>query len=243
MFHGDPRSVKERIREGVWEALEKSGEAIFPLPARGRVPNFRGSDAAALRLRELKEYRSAKTVMVNPDAAQLPVRRMCLMDGKKVLMATPRLRRGFFIIDPARTGNAGGCATIAGALRHGAAADLRRTKVDLIVEGSVAVDACGGRVGKGSGWGDLEYAVLRESGAASEDVKVVTTVHDLQVTDDPIPMEPHDMPVDIILTPTRTITAKPTHPKPQGIAWGKLGREKLELVRKILGAASCVKRE
>jgi len=46
------------------------------------------------------------------------------------------------------------------------------------------------------------------------------TVHDKQLVDD-IPVEKllvHDVPVDIICTPTQVIFTKTTIPKPQGLA-------------------------
>ncbi|MEM2878844.1 MAG: 5-formyltetrahydrofolate cyclo-ligase [Candidatus Hadarchaeales archaeon] len=236
MFQDDIRSAKQRIRERVWSEMEAKGVASFPLPPMGRVPNFKGSELAASRMRELEEYSSADVIMVNPDAPQLPVRRMALLDEKRLLMATPALRAGLVILDPKRMDDPARAATIPGAVKHGKPADLRSVEVDLIVEGSVAVDACGGRVGKGAGWGDLEYAVLRESGAADGSVKVVTTVHDIQMIDDPIPMEPHDMPVDLILTPTKIVRAETGHPRPDGVIWDKLDPAKRDLVRRMLKA-------
>lgn len=229
--------LKQGIRERVWEEMERKGVASFPLPIRGRVPNFTGSARAAMRIREMKEYASAEVVMVNPDAPQHPVRRMSLQDGKKLLMATPALKKGLILIEPEDARDPFRAATIQGAMRCGKPVDLRLLKVDLIVEGSVAVDPLGGRVGKGSGWGDLEYAVLRESGAADESVRVVTTVHDLQVIEGPIPMEPHDMPVDTVLTPTRRIETARVHPKPGGIIWEKLDGAKTDLIRRALGSS------
>lgn len=59
------------------------------------------------------------------------------------------------------------------------------------------------------------------------------TVHDKQLVDD-IPVEKllvHDVPVDIICTPTQVIFTKTTIPKPQGIYWEKLSPEKLGQIR------------
>ena len=39
----------------------------------------------------------------------------------------------------------------------------------------------GHRIGKGEGFGDLEFAVLAETGAVTENTVIVTTVHDCQV--------------------------------------------------------------
>ena len=41
------------------------------------------------------------------------------------------------------------------------------------------------RIGKGKGYADLEYAMLRTMGAIDENTPVVTSVHDSQVMDIP----------------------------------------------------------
>jgi 5-formyltetrahydrofolate cyclo-ligase len=209
---------KEAIRERVWRELEMRRVAAFPRPVRGRIPNFVGSREAAIRLRSLSFYRSAETVFANPDAAQLPVREMALRDGKCVIMATPRLREGFITIDPREVKDPNVAATIRGAFKYGRKTDLRGIKVDLIVEGSVAVDRKGGRVGKGGGFGDLEFAILREVGSITDATPLITTVHPLQIVEK-VPMTDHDVPVDFIITPDGTIETEHTYPKPRGIIW------------------------
>lgn len=209
---------KQQLRERVWRELEAKGVVAFPRPACGRIPNFIGSELAAERLRSLPAYASARTIMANPDAAQLAVRELALRDGKRLLMASPRLRAGFILLDPRTIRDPRRAATIRGALKHGRKVNVRQVKVDLIVEGSVAVDLKGGRVGKGGGFGDLEVAILREVGAATDDTPILTTVHELQIVES-VPMTEHDAPVDFIITPGRTIEVKRVHRKPKGILW------------------------
>merc|ERR1719453_2947335 len=90
-------------------------------------------------------------------------------------------------------------------------------KVDMVVIGSVAVNpANGARIGKGEGFAELEYGMLRMMGAVDDDAPVVSCIHDCQLVDD-IPTEKmlcHDVPVDIICTPTRTIRVPRVLPKP-----------------------------
>ncbi len=74
------------------------------------------------------------------------------------------------------------------------------------------------------GFAELEYGMLRFMGAIDDTTIVVTSVHDKQLVDD-IPFEKlliHDVPVDIICTPTQVIFTNTTIPKPQGIYWEKL---------------------
>lgn len=56
------------------------------------------------------------------------------------------------------------------------------------------------------GFAELEYGILRWMGAVDATTPVITTVHDCQVLEEDIPpgrMLEHDVPVDIIVTPTR----------------------------------------
>jgi len=181
--------------------MEKSGVAAFPLPCWGRIPNFVGAEAAADKLRQLEEWKRAKVVFVNPDSPQRKVRENALKDGKILIMASPRLKRGFILIDPAKVqGKEHFASTIKGAFQFGVETqDL--PKPDLIVEGSVAVDLQGHRLGKGHGYGDVEIEILERRFG---EIPVATTVHDMQVVEN-VPFEEKDKKVSLIVTPTRVI--------------------------------------
>ncbi len=211
---------KQQIRELVWHKLVKSGVARPPLPPEGRIPNFEGSERAADRLCSLRVYREADTVFANPDSPQLPLRERILRDGKRLIMASPRLRRGLLTLANVRSPRE--AATIRGALRFGRSVKPWDVKVDLMIEGSVAVDLQGGRVGKGGGFGDLEFAILKEARAVTDSVPIATTVHEIQIVN-AIPLEPHDVPVDLILTPRRTLRVVGRPPRPEGVLWYLVG--------------------
>ncbi len=229
----DARAAKQALRERVWRALEEAGEALFP-GAWGRIPNFRGASEAARRLRQLPVWREARVLKCNPDLPQLPLRRSALREGKTVYMAVPRLRNleCFIELDPARLGpRAWQAATIAGAFRYGRPVHPRDLPViDLVVCGSVAVDRQGGRVGKGGGYSDLEFAIAAHLGKVGPGTTIVTTVHPLQVLDEEVPMLPHDIPLDYIVTPQEVIACSRRHPRPRGIYWEMLEAEKLAAV-------------
>lgn len=77
-------------------------------------------------------------------------------------------------------------------------------KVGAIVVGSVAVSRNGARIGKGEGFAELEYGILRWMGAIDDSTPVITTVRDEQVVEiEAGKMLEHDVPVDIIVTPTQ----------------------------------------
>ncbi|MFQ6053166.1 MAG: 5-formyltetrahydrofolate cyclo-ligase [Candidatus Bathyarchaeia archaeon] len=221
---------KRRLREKVWRLLEERGVARFPRPVRGRIPNFHGSEAAARRILETDEFRRAEVVKVNPDYPQLEVRRGVLEAGKTLVMPSPRLRTGFLILDPERIPARlhRRAATIRGSFEHGSNVSPRDLPgVDLIVCGSVAVTERGLRIGKGGGYSELEYAILRELGLVEEGTPIMTTVHDLQVLED-APAEEHDFSIDVIATPTRLTRTRGPRRRPKGILWDKLSKRQID---------------
>ena len=194
-------SKKQLLREKIWSEMGRLRIAAFPLPCRGRIPNFKEAEAAAERLRQLKEWKKAKVVFVNPDSPQRKVRENALKDGKTLIVASPRLKKGFVLIDPAEVkGKERFASTIKGAFKFGLEVQ-DFSKPDLVVEGSVAVDTRGHRLGKGHGYSDLEIQMLKRMFGR---VLVTTTVHDIQVVEE-VPFEEKDEKVSIIVTPTQVI--------------------------------------
>ncbi len=210
---------KQQLREQVWDGLDEAGVARFPFPPHGRIPNFAGADEAAERLADTPEVRSAAAVKANPDAPQRPVRRAALGNGAVVYQAVPRLAdpEPFVELDPASVDDLDRATTIAGAEESGRQvppADV--PEIDLVVSGSVAVTTDGARVGKGEGYSDLEFAVLQELGLVSEATTVATTVHESQVVDD-APVDAHDVPMDLVVTPERVVRTETSHDRPDGV--------------------------
>ena len=219
---------KAAARRAVWRALRDFKAARFPFPVEGRIPNFAGADAAAARLLEHPLFERAKRVKVNPDSPQRYVRKLLLDRGIEVLTPTPRLRGGFYLLDP-KTIPAehywdAASLKMGGSWGRGVALTALPS-IDVIVMGSVAVTPAGKRLGKGHGYADLEFAILRELGHPA--VPVCTTVHSLQVLED-FPMQAHDVPVRLIATPDTLIEAQAALPAPAGIQWELLSEQSLD---------------
>jgi 5-formyltetrahydrofolate cyclo-ligase len=218
---------KETIRQQVWDDLEESGQARFPFPPHGRIPNFAGADEAAQRLQDTTVWKHAETIKTNPDAPQLPVRRAALRAGKTLYMAVPRLREEqcFLELDPDAIDDIDHATTVGGSSEAGVpVAPESMPAIDLIVSGSVAVDTHGGRIGKGEGYSDLEFALLREFELVGETTPVATTVHERQVRES-VPSDAHDVPLDLVVTPERTVETDPSRAKPESIDWELLDAE------------------
>lgn len=144
-------------------------------------------------------------------------------------MAVPRLREEecFLRLDPETIDDIDRATTIEGSSEYGTPvvpADVE--PIDLVVAGSVAVTSGGARVGKGEGYSDLEFALLREFDRVDDRTATATTVHELQLVDD-APTTPFDVPIDLVCTPERTLRADTPSRKPAGVDWEALGEDRL----------------
>ncbi|MGH3697262.1 MAG: 5-formyltetrahydrofolate cyclo-ligase [Pseudonocardiaceae bacterium] len=101
--------------------------------------------------------------------------------------------------------------------------------VDLIVCGSVAVNLSGVRIGKGAGYSDIEVALLAQAGIIGSQTTIVTTVHSLQVLDEPLPHHEHDFSVDYIVTPEKIIHCDAPY-RPTGVIWHALDADKIAAI-------------
>jgi 5-formyltetrahydrofolate cyclo-ligase len=198
----DVQAAKQLLRIKIWNKLEAERIARFPLPCYGRIPNFEGSEEAALNVRHLDEWKNARVIFANPDYAQRKVREYALMDRKILIMASPRLKHGFLLVNPGEAKSEVFASTIKGASKFGRSVNPENMpKPELVFEGSVAVDENGHRLGKGGGYGDIEIQIIRKRFAI---VPIVTTVHEIQVVK-AVPFGEKDERVSIIVTPSRTI--------------------------------------
>lgn len=226
---------KQDLREAAWRALEQAGAARFP-GTRGRIPNFVGAEEAARRLAGTEEWAAARTLKCNPDSPQRPVRHAALKAGKTVYMAVPRLAEAapFLVLDPARLGaeRLWKASSIKGASELGEPVGLADVpSIDLVVTGCVAVGRDGARLGKGGGYSDLEYAVLREGGQLGPTTPVVSTVHPTQLLDaGDIPMTAHDQSVDLVATPAGVERLDRVFERPTGILWDELDPGRIDAI-------------
>ncbi|MDW7990033.1 MAG: 5-formyltetrahydrofolate cyclo-ligase [Archaeoglobaceae archaeon] len=191
---------KEEVREYVWKKIEPLSK--FPSPY-GRIPNFRGAEKACEKIREIEEYWSSECVFSAPDSVLLRLREIVLEDGKTLLAALPRMK-DFVILDHRVK------PTIE-VMKIAQKADFRKLKkkVAIFAQGCVAVDLNGNRIGKGSGFGDREFEILKKEGLLTEKSLFVVVAHGLQVFSDLSHlMEKHDIRADVILTPEKIIRIK-----------------------------------
>jgi 5-formyltetrahydrofolate cyclo-ligase len=195
---------KDELRTCMWDTLEARKISNPKKPCRGRIPDFNGSKEAAGMLRSTEEWKKAEVVFSSPDTAQIKVREYALLDGKKLIMASPNLERGYILLDPLKVqGNEKTASSKDGAFKFGTSIQSF-PRVDMVVEGCVAVDISGGRLGKGKSYGDTEISKLFHEEVIGKNTPIATTVHEIQIVSS-VPMEAHDQKINMISTPRRVI--------------------------------------
>lgn len=224
--------AKNHLREKMWALLDVENVGRTG-PVHGKIPNFHGADQAARRLSQHPGWITARVVKANPDKAQAEVRRSAVEAGKLLYMAVPKIATEdpFYLIDPQKLSTAPEIASFGKlAAQHAPRTHPERMRpLDVIVCGSVAVSPNGVRIGKGAGYSDIEMALLAQAGLVTDTTLIVTTVHSLQVIDEPIPESEHDVSVDLIVTPEEVIPCPPRR-RPSGIHWESLTEDKVSAI-------------
>lgn len=150
----------------------------------------------------MMKFRRAKAVFVAPDYVLKTLRELVLIIGKRLVVPLPMMQgfREISDVPPSKVGEASsprGFKTFATGTG---------CPVDVFVQGAVAVDLKGNRIGKGRGYGDREFRILTERGLAGEECLKVCVVHELQVYDDLSHLvRERDVAVNAIVTPKRIV--------------------------------------
>lgn len=221
--------TKDEIRHKVWKQLTDEKNGRFPFPLVNRIPNFKGAEKAAAHIASLSIYKEAKVVKVNPDSPQLPLRKQILVDGKVLLIPTPRLKAGFIMVKPewVPPGEERKAASLSHIKSYGKVIPLTEIPpIDLMVVGSVAIHPDGRRLGKGEGYADREYAIVRELG--NPPVPIVTSIHSTQLVHEDIPRDTYDLTVDWIATEEGITKTNTPYEKPNGVEWDHVSDEEME---------------
>jgi len=243
---------KDVVRESVWRELRRYAkpDSRFHYDLSEFIPDFEGSGRCADAIRGMDVYRRAKLLFITPDNCLEVLRMYAILDSKPFIMPTYGIRRGFVYItrELVPPGKEDFAATLDGAERFGRYVSLDEIagmgRIDLMITGASAVSVSGVRYGKGHGYFDLEWAMMREIGVVDEDTPVIAVVHDVQVVEEELEADKYDTVVDYIVTPTRVIKVGGGRPKPAGINWERLPRQLLdeipplmELYRRRFGGA------
>jgi 5-formyltetrahydrofolate cyclo-ligase len=196
---------KENLRNQIWDLIKENGISKRPQGDYGRIPNFKGAKIAAERLSRTIEWVNSEIIFCSPDSAQKHVRELALKHNKDLIMATPKIENGYLLIkgEFMENGEAKIASTIKGAFKYGESI-FEIPHVDMVIEGSVAVDMKGNRLGKGGGYADKEISELINQKSINKQTPIATTIHHLQIVNK-VPLEIHDKQINMIVNPNEVI--------------------------------------
>lgn len=236
-------SIRDETRERVWSQLRDVAkpDSRFAWDFGEFIADYEGSGDGADRLLELADDHECETWLVTPDNNLDPLRERLIERGTPYLMPSYGIRRGFLSLAPTAVpeGQAAFAATLDGMNRFADHVPLDTLKadyrpLDIMITGASFVTPDGLRMGKGHGYFDLEWAMLRQVGLVNEDTVVVAAVHDVQVLSDGEMADEmaadHDTIVDYVVTPTETIHVEDAPPKPSGIHWELLSETEIRAI-------------
>jgi 5-formyltetrahydrofolate cyclo-ligase len=237
------RRAHDRLRASVWPALRAVAR---PHPLLGFdfdnfIADFDGSEVCARLVRELPAYRTAATVFVTPDESTELIRRNVLEDGKVLVVSSFGITSGFRRVRAADLPDGGPRQAATMDWLHSRAervtlADLAGADISLLITGSGAVADGGVRLGKGHGYFDLEWALFSEARALATEPQVVGVVHDCQRLPLTVAAAPHDVPLDVVVTPSgvEPVTVSRT---PGRVRWSFLPLEKASAIPPVVELA------
>jgi 5-formyltetrahydrofolate cyclo-ligase len=223
------------VRQQIWSLLRDVAkpDSRFHLNFAEVIPGFAGDEAAVERVVALPEYQRAKHLFVTPDNCLEDLRRRALEDGKRMVVSTYGIYRGFVLLEPAMVpkGQERFASWLDGLEHFGRPISLAEIaalgRFDLMVTGASAVSMEGIRFGKGHGFFDLEWGMFSDLGLVDEATPVVAVAHDVQVVTERLHPSPTDIIVDVIATPKALHRIARGAARPRGIKWELLSPEQI----------------
>lgn len=173
--------------------------------AEAPVPGSASWGRAAERLRRMDVYRKALRVMASLDHAVSQARLNILSDRKGLLLPSPGLHKGFFLLEaegvPLRNRKLAVRPHEMNPFGRKVPYGERLTPpVDMILTGALAVGRDGSLLGDGSGFTDLQAAILAILGWVAPDAVVVAVVDEHRIVTS-VPTEETDVWANWIVTP------------------------------------------
>ncbi len=222
---------KGSVRERVFQELRRVAlpDSRFHFDFAEFIADFQGSEAAAQRLMAHPVWQRSQVVFITPDNCLEWLRWQALRQGKRVLITTYSIKRGFWLLEPAQipAERLLYAATLDGMERHAQPLTLAQIRaqlprLDCMITGTGAINEEGVRFGKGHGFFDAEWGMLYRIGVIDATTPAIALVHDCQVLRETLHPEIFDTVADLIFTPTRTIEVRDPHKPTCGIVWDLL---------------------
>jgi 5-formyltetrahydrofolate cyclo-ligase len=237
-------NVRQEYRQEVWDDLREVArpDSRFAWDFNEFIADYEGSKRGAEHIRNLGDEIGVESWFVTPDNNLDSLRESLIKDDIPFVMPSYGIRRGLLRLDS--EGIPDGEETFASVLdgvnRFGEELSLTQLsekydQFDILVTGASFVTTDGLRMGKGHGYFDLEWGMLRELDLVDETTPVVAVAHDVQILGENLVkrdelMAEHDTIVDHIVTPSGIQHVEDTPAKPQGIYWELLDEEDIAAV-------------
>lgn len=244
------QQLKGDVRKQVWEKLRPVAypDSRFHWDFAEFIADFEGSDTSTALILASDFFRDAvsgacggaasrRLLFVTPDNCLEALRYELLTRNIPFLTTTYGIKRGFFLLDPAKIDASlyRYAATLDGMERagtHVCLADLQRMNVfvPLMFTGTGAINDRGVRFGKGHGYFDLEWAMLSTIRCIdTASTHCVAVVHDVQLLEG-VELKPEvfDTVCDYIVTNTRVLAVEDARKPSCGVLWDALAPGMLE---------------
>lgn len=183
------------------------------------TPDFRGSATAINRVAELPCYKNARAVLITSDNSLEGLRHQALKDGKKVLVGTYRLRRGFILLEPARIDESRYevAACLDGMEKPGLGRALSLSQlrdegltIDMCVTGGLVFNEHGVVIYEGQSLFEVQWAILQDLKVLRVSAQVVAVSHACQVVNETSwgleetkPTKTGEIQCDFVVTPEK----------------------------------------
>lgn len=244
MDHANGDGLRQEYRQKIWDELREVAhpDSRFAWDFSEFIADYEGSGSGAEHIRSLGKELGVESWFITPDNNLDPLRKSLIEDAIGFIMPSYGIRRGFLLLDPTLVpdGDETLASTLDGVNQYGAEIPITQLseeydQIDVLVTGASFVTTNGLRMGKGHGYFDLEWAMLREVNLVDDDTIVIAAAHDVQVieanmVDRDQLVEQHDTIVDYIVTPSGIREVEDTSPKPQGIFWELLDEEDINSI-------------
>lgn len=220
------------MRKQIWQRLAEVAypDSRFHFDFSQFIPDFEGSAVAVENLLADLAWKDAETIFIAPDNCLEELRYQAIRQGKKLIVSTYGIRRGFVYLtnENINPHNYELAATLDGMEKVGSIygiEDLKDKvmKIDLMITGGSVISSINGiRFGKGHGFFDLEWGIFYTVKLVCSSTPVFAVAHDCQVIDSSLEPSVVDSACDKIFTPKQVIEIKnPQKPK-CGIMWERL---------------------
>lgn len=199
------------------------------------APAAKASGKSAQLVRRLEGYRDAKRIFVGPAAILQQIRINALTDGKELLVPTPGLKEGFYLLAPYEIPfkNLSYAVGYKGLIQYGrriAVEELCQEPVGLLITDCLAVDPAGYFVGEGQGFFDLAVAILAELHGLSPEAEAYGVGEPGQILDQEVEHAVWDVRLNGFITPEGIALKHPGSHAAQRVLWDILPPKR---IRKI----------